>query len=160
LKIGDSISQYKISKFINNDCYSAIIVEFWSVSCPFCKDNVPEISSLCDKISGFPVHRISVHRPMGESDLDEAKVLEVARELGITEKLIFDNDHSLGDELGVNSWPTYFLFDSNGSLRRYAPGQLGVRMIEQALIRLSGENGVQSNEKNSEAVTDSFPILF
>lgn len=76
---------------------------------------------------------------MNESDLNEEAVHKVALELGITEELIFDNDHSIGDKLGVDAWPTYFLIDADGTIRRHARGNLGVKMIEQALIRLMGE---------------------
>ena len=97
---------------------------------------------------------------MGEFDLDEAKVLEVAKELGITEKLIFDNDHKIGDELKVDAWPTYFLFDKDGKVRRHAKGQFGVKMIEQALIRLFDEDTAQGTEKATETITESFPMAF
>ncbi len=76
---------------------------------------------------------------MRESDINEEEVRKVADELGITEMLIFDNDHKIGDALGVDAWPTYFLIDPDGTVRRHARGNFGVRMIEQALIRLLGE---------------------
>jgi thiol-disulfide isomerase/thioredoxin len=125
---------------------------------------MPHLQKLRDEYGPKGLEVVAVHRPMNESDLDEAKVLEVAKELGITEKLIFDNDHSIGDELKVDAWPTYFLFDKDGKVRRHAKGQFGVKMIEQALIRLFAEDGTdgeaQGKEKKSEAVTESFPITF
>lgn len=77
---------------------------------------------------------------MGEFDLDEEAVRKVATELGITEELILDNDHKIGDELGVDAWPTYFLLNPDGSVRRHARGNFGVKIIEQALIRLYSES--------------------
>ena len=118
------------------------------------KLNMPHLQKLRDEYGPKGLEVVSVHRPMGEFDLDEAKVLEVAKELGITEKLIFDNDHSIGDELKVDAWPTYFLFDKDGKVRRHARGQFGVKMIEQALIRLFDE------ERENEAATESFPMAF
>jgi thioredoxin-related protein len=75
---------------------------------------------------------------MHQGDLDKDKVIKFALEVGV-ENQLFDNDHSIGDEMGVTAWPTYFLFDNEGKLRRYAPGDLGVRVIEQVLIRIFGE---------------------
>lgn len=129
---------------------------FWSKSCPACHANMPHLQKLRDEYGPKGLKVISVHRPMGEFDLDEGKVLEVARELGITETLLFDNDHSIGDELKVDAWPTYFLFDADGKIRRHARGQFGVKMIEQALIRLCDEKEKTSAEANAE----SFPITF
>ena len=136
------------------------IVYFWSKSCPSCHVNMPHLQKLRDEYGPKGLEVVAVHRPMGEFDLDEAKVLEVAKELGITEKLIFDNDHSIGDELKVDAWPTYFLFDKEGKMRRHAKGNFGVRMIEQALIRLFDEDEAQVKEKTREAVTESFPITY
>nr|WP_309707927.1 TlpA disulfide reductase family protein [Armatimonas sp.] len=142
------------------------IMYFWSKSCPSCHANMPHLQKLRDEYGPKGLEVVSVHRPMGEFDLDEAKVLEVAKELGITEKLIFDNDHSIGDELKVDAWPTYFLFDKDGKVRRHAKGQFGVKMIEQALIRLFDEEGnvdearEKEKEKSPEAVTESFPLSF
>lgn len=140
------------------------IIHFWSRSCPACHMNMPHLQKLRDEYGPKGLKVVAVHRPMGEFDLDETKALETAKELGIIEKLIFDNDHSIGDELKVDAWPTYFLFDKDGKVRRHAKGQFGVKMIEQALIRLFGEDGTdgeaQGKEKKSEAVTESFPITF
>ena len=150
-----------IFRKISNMICSDLLICFWSKSCSACHANMPHLQKLRDEYGPKGLEVISVHRPMGEFDLDEAKVLEVAKELGITEKLIFDNDHSIGDELKVDGWPTYFLFDKEGKVRRHAKGQFGVKMIEQALIRLFDEDGeAQEKEKSSVAVTESFPITY
>ena len=141
---------------------TCFLMYFWSKSCPSCHSNMPHLQKLRDEYGPKGLEVVSVHRPMGEFDLDEAKVLEVAKELGITEKLIFDNDHSIGDELKVDAWPTYFLFDKDGKVRRHAKGQFGVKMIEQALIRLfdeGDESEVRGKEK-SPYVAESFPMSF
>ena len=85
------------------------------------------------------LEKVSIHRPMGDFDLDKEAVRKVADELGITEELIFDNDHKIGDAMGVDAWPTYFLLNPDGTVRRHARGNFGVKMIEQALIRLLGD---------------------
>ena len=42
--------------------------------------------------------------------------------------------HIKGDELKVDVWPTYFLFDKDGKVRWHTKEQFGVKMIEQAMI--------------------------
>lgn len=116
-----------------------VVLYFWSKSCPACHANMDDVHRIRDAYSGYGLETISIHRPMNESDLDESRVCDVAKEIGITEKLIFDSDHKIGDEMGVEAWPTYFLFDREGRLRRHAKGQFGIRMIEQALLRLVDE---------------------
>ena len=82
------------------------IAYFWSSSCYYCSLSMPDFRKLKDDYCLKGVDIISIHRPMNEFDLDEVKVFEVAKELGITEKLILDNDHTIGDEFGVEAWPT------------------------------------------------------
>jgi thiol-disulfide isomerase/thioredoxin len=138
------------------------LIYFWSKSCPSCHANMLHLQKLRDEYGPKGLEVVSVHRPMGEFDLDEAKVLEVAKELGITEKLIFDNDHSIGDELKVDAWPTYFLFDKDGKVRRHAKGQFGVKMIEQALIRFfdEGDESEVWGKEKSPYVAESFAMSF
>jgi hypothetical protein len=100
---------------------------------------MPNLHKLRDGYAEKGLQVIGVHRPMGEFDLDVEEVRKVAAELGITEPCTLDNDHKIGDALGVDAWPTYFLFDAEGKLRRHAKGNFGVKMIEQALIRIYGE---------------------
>jgi thiol-disulfide isomerase/thioredoxin len=123
-----------------------IILHFWSNSCPACHYNMPHLQKLREEYGLKGLQVIGVHRPMGDFDLDEAEIRKVAAELGITEPCALDNDHKIGDALGVDAWPTYFLFDAEGRLRRYAKGNFGVRMIEQALIRMYGEEAGEKVE--------------
>jgi thiol-disulfide isomerase/thioredoxin len=122
---------------IPSDCLT--ILHFWSKSCPACHYNMPHLQRLRDEYAGRGLQVIAVHRPMRTTDLDTEEIRKIATELGITEPCALDNDHKIGDALEVDAWPTYFLFDSGGKLRRHAKGNFGVKMIEQALIRIYGE---------------------
>jgi thiol-disulfide isomerase/thioredoxin len=116
------------------------IIHIWSKSCPACHENMPHIKKIKEEYAKHGLQVIGVHRPMHKPDMDVEEVRKVAVELGVTEPCALDNDHKIGDALGVDAWPTYFLFDETGKLRRHAKGNFGVRMIEQALIRMYGED--------------------
>jgi thiol-disulfide isomerase/thioredoxin len=123
------------------------IVYFWSKSCPSCHANMPALQRLRDDYANKGLQVVSIHRPMGDFDLDTEEICKVTAELGVTEPCALDNDHKIGDALGVKAWPTYFLFDAEGKLRRHATGNFGVRMIEQALIRMYKE-GTDDEDDN------------
>jgi thiol-disulfide isomerase/thioredoxin len=127
---------------------SLTIIHVWSKSCPACHENMPHVQKLKKEYAEKGLQVIGVHRPMRELDMDVDEVRKVAAELGVTEPCALDNDHKIGDALGVDAWPTYFLFDETGKLRRRAKGNFGVRMIEQALIRMYGED--EKDEKEEE----------
>lgn len=113
-----------------------LLIYFWAISCPLCHVNMPQLQELRDNYTPRGLHVIAVHRPRGEDDLDTDKVNVIAKILGITEPCAIDNEHCVGDDLGVSDWPTYYLFDSNGKLLRRAVGNFGVKVMEDALENL------------------------
>lgn len=115
------------------------LFHFWSISCPACHANMPALHELRDKYGPLGLQVVAVHRPRSDNELDADNVRKVADELGMTEPCALDNDHKIGDELGVEAWPTYFLFGADGRLRRHAKGNFGVRMMGVALEKMFGE---------------------
>jgi thiol-disulfide isomerase/thioredoxin len=150
IKISQKIPKIIYSKWLDGESMSIVftsqIIYFWSKSCPSCHANMPYLQKLRDSYADNGLQVIAVHRPMGDFDLDTEEIRKVALELGVTEPCALDNDHKIGDALGVDAWPTYFLFDAEGKLRRHAKGNFGVRMIEQALIRMYGKDTDDENE--------------
>jgi len=113
------------------------LVQFWAVSCPICKINMPSLLAFLETYQEAGLQLLSVHRPRMESDMDVAKVRAVADELALTGPCAIDNAHTLGDLFqtgGVS--PCYFLFDAEGKLRSRAAGGLGLKMAENSLKRM------------------------
>lgn len=111
---------------------------------------MPHLQKLRDDYATRGLQTVAIHMPRGDSELDETKVRAVATEIGVTETLILDNDHKISEAFGVNAVPAYFLFDSEGKLRRHALGNFGVRMIGEAAKRLFGDT---EHAKESDAAT-------
>ena len=123
------------------DAYAAyprpLLVQFWAVSCPICKLNMPGVLSLLETYCHEGLQLVSVHRPRMEADLDVEKVRAAARDLNLSGPCALDNDHTVGDLFQTaNVWPCYFFFDAEGKLRSRAAGQLGLKMAENSLKRL------------------------
>ena len=100
---------------------------------------MPLLQVLRDRYAGRGLQVVAVHMPRGNAELDEATVRTIADEIGVTETLLFDNDHAISEAFGVQAVPAYFLFDAEGKLRRHALGNFGVRIIGQAVERLFGD---------------------
>lgn len=115
---------------------TSFIVHFWSMSCPVCHANMSALQDLCRKHTSEKVCVIFVHRPMCESDLDIKNIKCNAASLNITEPCAIDDDHSIGDHLGVTALPAYFLFDAEGKLAYRAVGVSGVRVMGEALAKM------------------------
>ena len=116
---------------------SAKIVQFWAISCPICKVNMPRLQEFLETYQAQGLQLISVHMPRMEADMNVEKVKAAIEELGIAGPCAIDNEHTLGDRFQTGGvWPCYFLFDAEGKLRSRAAGALGIKMAENSLRRL------------------------
>ena len=113
------------------------LVQFWAVSCPVCKINMPNVLSFLETYQAEGLQILSVHRPRMESDMDVELVRVAASELALTGPCAIDNAHTIGDLFQTGGiWPCYFLFDAGGKLRSHVAGNLGLKMAENSLKRL------------------------
>ncbi len=147
LKVGNSIPSFEgVTLWLNcsptvDDRPSGcpLIVQFWAMSCPICKINLPRLQQLTEDYSAQGLHLLSVHMPRMEADMDVDKVRATMEELKLTEPCAIDNDHVIGDRFETGGvWPCYFLFDAEGRLRSRAAGALGLKMAENSLKRMLG----------------------
>ncbi len=113
------------------------LVQFWAVSCPICKINMPSLLDFLETYQDDGLQLLSVHMPRMEADMDVAKVRVAADELALTGPCAIDNEHTIGDLFQTGGvWPCYFLFDASGKLRSRAAGSLGLKMAENSLKRM------------------------
>ena len=114
-----------------------LLVQFWAVSCPICKLNMPAVLSFLETYCREGLQLLSVHMPRMEADTDVERVRAAAEELSLSGPCAIDNNHTLGDLFQTGGvWPCYFFFDAEGRLRSRAAGQLGLKMAENSLKRL------------------------
>ncbi len=114
-----------------------LLVQFWAVSCPICKMNMPRVLAFLDTYEAQGLRLLSIHMPRGPWDMEAEKVRAASEELGLTGASALDNEHTLGRLFQTGGvWPCYFLFDAEGRLRSRAAGQLGLKMAENSLRRM------------------------
>ena len=146
LKVGSEIPSYEgVTSWLGGSATSVytlgqpFIVQFWAISCPICKMNMPRLQQLTETYADKGLHLVSIHMPRMEADMDVEKVRAAMEEMGLTGPCAIDNDHTLGDRFETGgAWPSYFLFDAEGKLRSRAAGSLGLKMAENSLKRMLG----------------------
>ena len=122
------------------------LFQFWAISCPICKLNVPPLLQLTEAHSSHGLRLISIHMPRMEADMDVEKVKGAMEEMGLTGPCAIDNNHVLGERFQTGGvWPCYFLFDAEGKLRSRAAGALGLKMAENSLRRMLGTETEKPN---------------
>ncbi len=134
---------------------SPLLVQFWAMSCPVCKFNMPQVQRIRDEYAPHGLQLISIHMPRGEFDLDIERVRQAMQEMNMTEPCAIDNDHVIGDRFDTGGmWPYYFLFDAQHKLRCKAAGPTGLKMVESALKRMiARQEGAHENASQMESVT-------
>ena len=126
---------------------SCVFVQFWSLSCPACKANVPNVLQLIQDYRNIGLRLLSIHMPRGPFETDTKKVSDAIDALGIAGPCAVDNEHILGRRFEMSrSWPSYFLFDANGRLRSRAPGPLGLKVARNSLKRMAVDHSVVGNQ--------------
>ena len=114
-----------------------LLVQFWAVSCPVCKLNMPGVLSFLETYRDHGLQLVSVHMPRMDADMDIEKVRVAAEELSLTGPCAIDNAHTVGDLFQTGGvWPCYFFFDADGKLRSRAAGNLGLKVAENSLKRI------------------------
>jgi thiol-disulfide isomerase/thioredoxin len=113
-----------------------LLVYFWAVSCHICHENMPKIQAWREKFVPKGLNMIAIHCPRMQSDTDVEKVKAALKEYGIVEPCGVDNKHRVKKAFDNDLWPAYFIFDSEGKLKRRAAGNAGLPMLEPILEKM------------------------
>lgn len=67
---------------------------------------------------------VGIHAPEFDHEKDPENVMKNVRELGIEYPVVLDNDFSMWNALGNRYWPTIYLVDGEGRIRRIHEGEM------------------------------------
>ena len=99
------------------------------------------MASVHERFGGRGVRVIGVHSPEFESERDPANVRREVLKLGLTYPIVLDNDATMWDALDNRAWPTLYIIDRRGAIRRVHVGEIhatssDARGLEQLLETL------------------------
>ena len=101
------------------------VLHFWTFECINCKHNLPSYAAWAKQFPSDGVQVIGVHTP----ELPEERRLENVRKavprLGIEYPVLVDSDGDNWRRYGLQVWPTVFVIDKKGRVRRTWEGELG-----------------------------------
>ena len=114
----------------------AVLIHFWSVSCPACLYNMESLQRWKNDYEGEGLRIVAVHLPRTSGDHDIKRVEKSIAEHEISWLCAIDNEGVLGERFDTGTvWPYYFLFDAHGKMRSRAAGGTGLNLLENALHR-------------------------
>ena len=96
----------------------AVLVQFWASWCEPCRDELPALGRLADRMRGRPFALLTVN--LGEGRDRAARFLA---EAGVRLPVVLDPGGEAGRAWGVKGLPMAFLVDASGRVRSWIFGE-------------------------------------
>lgn len=112
-----------------------VIVHFWSISCPTCKNQLKKINLLKQQYND-DLHVVGVHMPRQKEDKNIQMVNDSVREHQIKYPVVVDNENIITNAFRSQSVPSYYIFDENGVLRYQQTGASTMGLFERRIHRI------------------------
>ena len=90
-----------------------IMLVFWASWCPHCKTEVPKINALFAKYRNRGMYFLGIN--VGQND-SQRRASHFITKTGMAYPVIYDNDHVLGQEYGVQGVPTVLIANRQGRI--------------------------------------------
>jgi peroxiredoxin len=115
-----------------------VLLHFWSMDCESCVDQLSRVQDWMRDYGPRGLVVIGVDVTHSESELRDTNAVEnFARRHGLRHPIAVD-DGSMAQAYGVDSHPSYLIFDTQGILRLQASTPEQLRDVPRILDRLTG----------------------
>jgi thiol-disulfide isomerase/thioredoxin len=120
-----------------------VLLDFWTYSCVNCVRTLPHLKLLHEKYADAGLVIVGVHTPEFEFEREEENVRAAVEKYGIKHPVALDSENTTWILYGNRYWPKQVLIDSRGRIRYEHAGEGGYAEIEEKIIELLAEIGVQ-----------------
>ncbi|GAB5403112.1 MAG: redoxin domain-containing protein [Aureliella sp.] len=101
-----------------------VLLHFYAYQCGNCKANFDIYRRWHDQLSSKGVAVVGIQSPEVQSERDPAKVKAAAKEHNLRFPILVDVEKKNWDAYGTTMWPTVFVIDQKGYLRKMQMGEL------------------------------------
>lgn len=116
-----------------------VLVDVFTFDCINCKNITPNLRELERSRSGEGLTIVGIHSPETSYERGQDAVVEHLRTLGVTWPVAIDNDFALWKAFHNAFWPTQYLFDRRGTLRKVVVGDSQDAIVNSTIKRLLAE---------------------
>jgi thiol-disulfide isomerase/thioredoxin len=100
-----------------------VIVDVFTFDCINCKHVTPNLQRLHANMSPNDLTIIGVHAPETPAERERANVVRELARQGVVWPVALDNSFTVWKALNNEYWPTQYIFDRHGMLRRTIVGE-------------------------------------
>lgn len=108
-----------------------VFVNFWATWCPPCRAEMPDIQKFDNDED---VQILAVNLTSTEKSVDD--VQKFVDELGLTFPILKDEKGKVEQMYKVNAYPTSYLIDSDGVIRKVSLGAMNYEMMVQEFEKI------------------------
>jgi thiol-disulfide isomerase/thioredoxin len=100
-----------------------VIVDVFTFDCINCKHVLPNLQRLHTSVPARDLAIIGVHAPETAEERERANVVRELARQGVVWPVALDNSFTIWKALANEYWPTQYIFDRHGALRRTVVGE-------------------------------------
>lgn len=101
-----------------------VVVYFYAFQCINCRRNFPHYKAWHDDLAAQGVTVIGIQTPETSAERDFNRVASAAQQDGFDYPVLFDEASGNWRAWGNTMWPTTYLIDKKGYIRRWWPGEM------------------------------------
>lgn len=101
-----------------------VVIHFYAFQCINCQRNLPHYSKWSKEFNDADVVVIGIQTPETESEHNVSKIRDAAKQAGINYPVLVDLERKNWDTWSNTMWPTVYVIDRQGYLRRWWQGEL------------------------------------
>ena len=113
-----------------------VLVDFWDYSCVNCVRTLPYLRAWQERYADLGLSIIGVHAPEFRFAHDRQQVHAALDRFDLVYPVLLDNAYETWDRYATHAWPTKFLIDARGYIRRRQQGEGGYGSFEAAIRAL------------------------
>jgi thiol-disulfide isomerase/thioredoxin len=117
-----------------------VLIEFWTFGCYNCRNTLPYIKRWHEQYGAAGLTVVGVHSPEFSEERNIENVRSEVASLGIKYPVVTDNDYQTWHAYQVEAWPTIFVVDREGWVRRMHVGEGEYDETEQTIQKLLSED--------------------
>jgi thiol-disulfide isomerase/thioredoxin len=117
-----------------------VVVDVFTFGCINCQHVVPALRRLHASVSPNDLAIVGVHAPETPEERNRANVVRELASQGIVWPVALDNSFTVWKALGNEYWPTQYIFDRHGTLRRTVVGEGEDEVVNETVRRLVAEH--------------------
>lgn len=113
-----------------------VVLDFWTFKCRNCINVLPVLKEWHRKYAEQGVVFIGVHSPETAEEANTEALRDFVRRERITYPVVTDNDFRTWNRYRAQFWPSTFIIDREGTVRRFHFGELGYASLEEDFVEL------------------------